>query len=121
MTHHLITGKKGEELASRYLLSEGYKIRHRNWVFEKDELDIVAEKNNIVVFVEVKTRSYTAFGFPEDAVDKKKLRKMMRAVEAYLDEFQIDNEIRIDVISVLIEDNVTKINHFEDIYSGESN
>jgi len=120
MKHHLITGRKGEDLAALYLQSKGFLIRHRNWVYEKDELDIVAEKDNFVVFVEVKTRSYTTFNYPEDAVDKKKIHKMMRAIEAYLDEFEIDNEIRIDIVSVVLENNLTTINHFEDVYSGFS-
>lgn len=120
MIKHLETGRKGEEIATQYLLSKGYTILHKNWVFEKDELDIVALYQNIVVFVEVKTRTYTAFGYPEEAVDNRKIKKMLRAIDAYLEEFQVDNEIRIDIISVVLENNTYKISHFEDVYSGEN-
>ena len=68
MTAHNELGKEGELLAANHLQSEGYVIRHRNWRCGHKELDIVAEKDGTLVFVEVKTRKDVLFGLPEDAV-----------------------------------------------------
>ena len=68
MAAHNELGKEGELLAANHLQSEGYVIRHRNWRCGHKELDIVAEKDGTLVFVEVKTRKDVLFGLPEDAV-----------------------------------------------------
>jgi putative endonuclease len=114
MAEHNVLGKAGEHLAAEFLRKKGYTILHRNWVFEKDELDIVCEKDNTLVFVEVKTRSTDYFGYPEDAVDERKREKLLRVVDAYIEDFDVENEIRIDIISVIKTDTIEKIYHIED-------
>ena len=68
MAEHNELGKKGEELAVEYLRENGYKILDRNWVFQKAEIDIIAQKDNFLAVIEVKTRSSTDFGLPQDFV-----------------------------------------------------
>lgn len=114
MAEHNELGKKGEELASVFLQTKGYKILHRNWVCEKDEIDIICSIQDLIVFVEVKTRSSELYGHPEEAVGKSKQEKLLRVIDAYLNEFQIDKEIRIDIVSVFKKGSKEKIYHIVD-------
>ena len=84
MAAHNELGKEGELLAANHLQSEGYVIRHRNWRCGHKELDIVAEKDGTLVFVEVKTRKDVLFGLPEDAVTNGKIRRIVSSADAYL-------------------------------------
>ena len=86
MAAHNELGKEGEEAASAYLSSRGYRIRHRNWHVGKLELDIIAEKDGELIVVEVKTRRNTRFGLP--------------ATDAYVKRFAIDLPVRFDIITV---------------------
>ena len=117
MARHNILGKQGEELAASYLLSKGYRIRHKNWVSEKVEIDIVAEKEDIVVCVEVKTRSTDYFGYPEESVSKAKTENLLNAMDAYLDEFNLDKEVRYDIISIILTSSEEKIYHINFIFN----
>ena len=72
MARHNDTGKQGEERARAYLLSKGYKLRETNWSCGKLELDIVAERDGVLVVVEVKTRSTDLFEHPQEAVREEK-------------------------------------------------
>lgn len=110
-------GNRGEELARIYLQQNGYDIRHTNWQFGHKELDIVAEKDNLLIVVEVKSRTSDIFENPEDAVSKKKIRLIIDATEAYLETYDLDTEVRFDVISVLFQpDKAPEIEHFEDAF-----
>ncbi len=117
MTHKLELGRRGEVIAQRFLIGKDYKILERNWISERVEIDIIAEKEETIIFVEVKTRSSSLYGDPEDAVNKSKQENIFRAAEAYLDEKSIDEEIRFDIISIIIEGNKQKIYHIEDAIS----
>ncbi|HTF30986.1 MAG TPA: YraN family protein, partial [Flavitalea sp.] len=68
MRDNMGTGKKGELLAAKYLLDLGFNILHCNWRYRKAEIDIIASKNSILHFIEVKTRTSLAFGYPEESV-----------------------------------------------------
>jgi len=116
MSEHINLGKEGEDLAVKFLLSKGYTIRHRNWRFKKNEVDIIAEKNNLLVVVEVKTRTNDYFENPKEAVTKKKQRFIIKAADAYIQQFNIDTETRFDIISVLIQNGKAEIEHIEDAY-----
>ncbi len=72
MARHNELGKKGEELAEKFLRDKGYDIIAKNWRYDKDEIDIIARDGDEIVIVEVKTRSTDFYGFPEDAVDSQK-------------------------------------------------
>ena len=77
-------GKQGEEIAEKYLLQHGYEILHRNWRHSHYEIDIIAKKNEVVHFVEVKLRSSKIFGFPEESVNRKKFRFLLQAADEFL-------------------------------------
>ncbi len=110
-------GKRGEMLAAEYLLKANYRILERNWRFSKAEIDIIAEKSGVLIFIEVKTRSDTRFGEPESFISARKERMMQEAAAAYMVEKQYEWEIRFDVIGILLAGNGTfSLRHFEDVF-----
>lgn len=110
------TGNRGEDLAAEYLLSQGYEILMRNYRHRRTEIDLIARKDNFMVFVEVKTRTSSAFGFPESFVDSRKAAFIQQAAEAFIFENNWHGHVRFDVISVNLDDH-TDIRHFEDAIS----
>ena len=116
MASHNELGKAGEKEATEYLTSKGYKIRHTNWRSGSFELDIVAEKDNMLIIAEVKTRSYDAFGRPEDFVNKAKIKRTVSAAHQYVCRFNVDMETRFDIISVLKSSEKYEIVHIEDAF-----
>lgn len=114
---HLQTGIWGEEVAAAYLREKGYVILERDWHSGHRDIDIIALKSEIVVFVEVKTRHNTDFGTPEQAVDWKKRRNLRYAINHYVKYRRIDNPIRFDIITVVGQPGIPNpvINHIEDV------
>lgn len=94
------TGFEGEEAAARWLLDNGYSLRHRNWRQGRYELDIVAEKRGGLHFVEVKTRSREGLTPPEQALDYRKTRALVRAANAYLAQNPFHGEVQFDLMAV---------------------
>ena len=114
---HLETGKKGEQLAVDYLISNGYQILERNWRYSKAEIDLIVRDQELLVFVEVKTRTSDYFGPPESFVSEYKEVLIQEAASAYMDEINYDWEIRFDIISILINaDGTHTLNHFKDAF-----
>ncbi len=101
MADHNDFGKIAEDLAADHLQRNGYKILIRNFRFQKAEIDIIAEKENLIVIVEVKARSTDAFMLPQEAVTKTKIRSVVSAANHYMEEFNKGNEVRFDIITVL--------------------
>ncbi len=116
MAKHYDLGKKGEEIAASHLVKQGYIIKERNWRFGKDEIDIIAEYDNFLVVVEVKTRSTNYYGNPEEAVDEQKQHFLTRAANEYVLQKEIDLEVRFDIFSIVIESGKQAINHIEDAF-----
>ena len=117
MSKHNETGVKGEQIAEKFLLEKGYLVLHKNWCFEKKEIDIVVQKGDMLVFVEVKTRTNLYFGFPEEAVNLKKQEYLKTAAEAFLDTFPGYLKVQFDIISIHIKnDEVKEVFHFEDAF-----
>lgn len=120
MAEHNELGKKGEELAVEYLQQNGYEILDRNWVFQKAEIDIIAQKNDVLAIVEVKTRSSLDFGSPQDFVKPKKIQLLIKAVNAYINyrekDFEEDLEIRFDIIAVQKKNETFAIEHLTDAF-----
>ena len=118
------TGSIGEEVAGEYLVRHGYKILERNYTKRPfGEIDIVAEKDHVLCFIEVKTSRYFAgSGFsPELRVHTEKIRRLKRICEVYLRENNmLDRNWRIDVISVILDqdDAVVSLKHFENAVFG---
>ncbi len=101
MADHNELGKTAENLAVTYLQKNGYTILVRNFRFQKAEIDIIAEKNNLIIIVEVKARSTDAFMLPQEAVTKTKIKLLVSAANHFMEEFNKDQEVRFDIISVL--------------------
>ncbi len=116
MAEHYKLGKKGEELATAYLLKKGYEIVMLNYHFQKAEVDIIAQKQDILVAVEVKTRSSTYFGNPQDFVSKKKIQLLVKAMNEFVTQRNLDVEVRFDIVSIVKDANTYKIEHFEDAF-----
>ena len=96
-------GNAGERLAAERLRQAGYTVREANYRCRAGEIDIVAEENGDIVFVEVKTRRGTAYGLPEEAVTPAKRRKLIAAAQTYLaDQGQLDVSWRIDVVAIAL-------------------
>lgn len=120
MAKHNELGKWGEQLAERYLIDKGYYIRDRDWRFGKRDLDIIAvsEQQNLLVFVEVKTRQNDKFTEPEAAVDPRKIRNLGIAANAYIKEFALDYEIRFDILTIVgTEEADARIEHTENAFN----
>lgn len=110
-------GDKGEAIAVDFLDRKGYQILETNWRFSRAEIDIIAFDGEILVFVEVKTRSYDYYGKPEEFVTLKKEKLMADAATVYMDKINHDWEIRFDIISILLPKNKTPIiEHFKDAF-----
>ena len=77
-------GRRGEDIAAAFLMLKGFKILARNWRCRMGEIDIIAERQGTVHFVEVKYRQNTMFGFPEEAITRTKLQHLARAMEMWL-------------------------------------
>lgn len=101
MADHNDLGKEAENLAAEYLLKNEYKILVRNFHFKKNEVDIIAEKDNLIIIVEVKARSTDFFILPQEAVTKGKIKSIVLAANHFMEEFNKNQEVRFDIISVL--------------------
>lgn len=116
MAEHLETGKQGEEKAKEFLLAKGYEILLANYRYRHAEIDLIARKDKILIFVEVKTRSNTSYGMPEEFVDATKRKLIMKAAENYIFDTDWHGDIRFDVISVILGQNNSKIYHIQDAF-----
>ncbi|MBB6332594.1 putative endonuclease [Chryseobacterium sediminis] len=117
MADHNDFGKIAEDLAVEHLIKNGYKILVRNFRFKKNEIDIIAEKDNLIIIAEVKARSTDTFMLPHEAVTKTKIKSIVSAANHYLEEFNKDNEVRFDIISVLPDSNRNlMIDHIADAF-----
>lgn len=116
MAQHNELGKLGEEMAADFLRKDRYEILETNWVFQKAEIDIIAQKGNVLAVVEVKTRSSTDFGLPQDFVKPKKIQLLVKAVNEYVVANDLDVEVRFDIVAISKEDNHFKIEHLQDAF-----
>ncbi len=116
MAEHNDVGNKGEEIAQAYIQKKGYKVKALNWRYQKAELDIVAEYENQLVVIEVKTRSSEEFENPKEAVTIGKQRLIVKAANAYIEENDIDLDCRFDIISIFLLKGKVKIEHIEDAF-----
>jgi putative endonuclease len=117
MAKHLELGRKGESLAKAHLESNAYEILEENWTHGKLEVDLIAYKNKVIIFTEVKTRSGNGFGEPEDFVDARKQRLLLEAADEYIYLMNHQGEVRFDIISVLFDyKNNHILKHIEDAF-----
>lgn len=116
MAQHNELGKLGEQLAVEYLQKNGYEILETNWTFQKAEIDIIAQKENILAIIEVKTRSSIDFGLPQDFVKPKKIQLLVKAVNEFVINRELDKNVRFDIIAINKEDNGYNIEHLIDAF-----
>lgn len=113
MSHNQRIGKWGEEIAAEYLTQRGYEIVARNIRTPYGEIDVIAKQNDIIIFVEVKTRTSNTMGLPEEAITPRKREHMLAAADHYAAENKIDHW-QIDVVAIEGKPDTTpKITHFE--------
>jgi len=116
MAQHNDTGKQGEDEAARFLECQDYQILERNYRHHHAEIDLIAQKGKMVIFVEVKTRSNVSYGNPEEFVSYTKAKLIMRVAEHYIFAKNWHYDIRFDIIAVTINGNHTDIKHIEDAF-----
>ena len=116
MAKHYELGKEGEKIAVNYLLKNQYQILELNWRFQKAEVDIIAQKNDILICIEVKTRSSDFFEDPQDAVKKKKIKLLVEAMNEYVISKDLDVEVRFDIIAITKTNNQFEIEHLENAF-----
>lgn len=117
MAEHTDFGKQAEQYAVEYLESKGYRIIAKNFRYQKAEIDIIAENDNLLIIIEVKARANNLFIEPYEAVDKRKIKLIVSAADAFLREKQYEKEVRFDIVSIIRgEGNQFKIQHIENAF-----
>ena len=116
MAEHNDLGKLGEELAVDFLKTNGYDILDTNWIFDKAEIDILAKNDTILAVVEVKTRSSLEFGLPQEFVKPKKIQLLVKAVNEYITQNDLEVEVRFDIISIYKDNGTFQIEHIEEAF-----
>jgi len=109
-------GKKGEQLAVEALQEKNYEILHRNWRYLKNEVDIIARKDNFLVFVEVKTRSSLEFGLPQEFVKPAQIKRLVQAANAFVELTNAIEEIRFDIIAISKQNASYDLLHIENAF-----
>ena len=103
MASHNKLGIYGEELAKTWLTNNGYEVLHRNWRYSHWEVDIIASKNKVLHFIEVKTRSSKAFGNPEESVSDAKINNLVNAADQFLHLFPAWKRVQFDILSITVQ------------------
>jgi putative endonuclease len=117
MARHNEIGKQGEALAATYLTGKGYTILHCNWRHTHYEIDVIALKNEVLHFVEVKSRSTKNFGLPEDGVTKKKFQNLLQAADEFLYQHPEYRHVQYDILSITtIKNTAPEFFLIEDVY-----
>ena len=109
-------GKDGEALAVSFLKGKGYRILEKNYRTVFGEIDIIARDKDIVVFIEVKTRSDDMFGYPFEPVNRKKQEKMRKVALCFMKKLRKEVPARFDVLSINMEDGPERISHIKDAF-----
>lgn len=116
MAQHNDLGKEGEKQAAAFLAKAGYTILQTNYVYDKAEIDILAQKGGILAAVEVKTRTTLDFGLPQDFVKPRKMQLMAKAVNEYIIQNDLDVETRFDIVAIHKSGSTWHIEHLEDAF-----
>ncbi|HLT50480.1 MAG TPA: YraN family protein [Arenibacter sp.] len=116
MGDHNEFGKQGEELAVDYLAKAGYRIVSRNYRYIKAEIDIIAQKRDVLAIVEVKSRSSDHWQNIAEIITEKKIKLLVRAANHYVISRNLDIEVRFDIITVLKETEGYRIDHIENAF-----
>ena len=109
-------GKQGERFAREFLEKKGWRVIEENYRYRRNEVDLIAQYNNLLVFVEVKLRRNAAFGHPETFVNEAQAQRIVAAAEHYLLETDWRGNIRFDIIAITLQPQLS-IDHFEDAFA----
>ena len=109
-------GKSGEDLASAYLREKGYRIAFKNWRWGKHEIDIIAENDEYIVFVEVKTRSRDFMVDLNTVISRSKQQSIVTAADGYIRRFGVDKTARFDLITIIGSGKDQNMEHIEDVF-----
>lgn len=116
MAEHNKLGKLGEKEAVEFLKKNHFEILELNWRWQKAEVDIIARKDSTIIFVEVKTRSTSFFGNPEEQVTRKKQMLLADAADHFINFHNLSQPVRFDIISIVTEKNTIAIRHIENAF-----
>ncbi len=116
MSDKIKRGNEGEQLAADFLAQKGFEIVERNYRYKRSEIDVIARIDNSLIFIEVKTRSSSDFGHPEEFVDSRKRKKILEGAEHYLYETDWKGNVRYDIVSVRLQNGKAEVVHFEDAF-----
>lgn len=116
MAQHNLLGQQGEMMAKEYLLTKNYTIRETNYRIGSLELDIIAEKDNWLIVVEVRTRSTDIFISPADTIGLQKIKRIVKATNAYIKKNNWQGETRFDIIAIIHDASGYKIEHIIDAF-----
>lgn len=112
MSKHIELGREGEDLAVAHLINNGYLIIERNYRFKKLEIDIICEKDNLLIIIEVKTRTTDKLGAPE-LISRGKQKQVIKATNHFIQERQDFREVRLDVIGIVKNQYEERLIHIE--------
>ena len=116
MTIRKRIGDRGEDSAANYLFANGYEVLQKNYRFGRGEIDIIARKDETLVFIEVKTRKNNLYGDPESFLSESQEDRIHLAAEEYVLQNEWPGEIRFDIIAILWDSNEPTLDHFEDAF-----
>ena len=117
MAEHNDFGNRGEVLAQEYLVKKGYKMIETNWHYGHHEVDIIALKDEMLVFAEVKTRRTAVFGEPQIFVTREKQRSYISLANKYVNMYNRNEEVRFDIIAILLNKHQQSVEHIEGAFS----
>lgn len=109
-------GRKGENLAAEYLVRQGYRVVEKNYRFKKSEIDLICQKDGLLIFVEVKTRSSRIFGQPESFVSDTQKAAIIRAAGQYMLEVDWSDDLRFDIVAIISNQSEEEILHLKDAF-----
>ena len=114
--NHIELGKQGEIIAKRFLKDQKMLILDSNYRWKKQEIDLIAREGDELIVIEVKTRKHESYGAPENAVTRVKQRNLIKAANAYIQERQLDLDVRFNVISIIHNAYETRIDHIQNAF-----
>ncbi len=109
-------GKEGEQIAVDFLINKGYTIKYRNYRYLKSEIDIIAQKDDVLAIIEVRSRSTSFIENIAETITKKKISLLVLGADHYVTENNLDVEVRFDVITILKNPKVLEIEHLENAF-----
>lgn len=116
MTTRKKIGDKGEDNAVNFLFASGYEVLARNYRFGRGEIDIIARKDSVMVFIEVKTRKNINYGYPETFLSESQEDRIHLTAEEYVLQKAWQGEVRFDIIAILWDGSEPTLDHFEDAF-----